>query len=660
MEFKKEELIKSPMNFQGGKFKLLPQILPLFPDKINTFVDLFCGGLDLCLNVKAEKYIANDIILPMVEMYNYLKDSNSDEVIQNIESLIKTYNLNKTNTEGYINIRKDYNLTKDVKLLFPIICYCYNNQIRFNSKWEFNRHFGLNRSSFNDKIKNNLILMLDNLKNKNINFKCEDVFNINYNNFNPDNLFFYCVPEGTLIYQNGIYKPIEEVELYVTDLGNGNTCTKLHKRQANEEIVNLNIMGISRHNNLKLSKSHKVFVYCEGVVIEKKAEDLTTKDLLIIDYEKCVDDLFPTYSKFKKSSIKVLNVDYNKKEQFATLLGLFMAQGHRGNGLFFSYDTKKKESHLKTVEILKDFFGLDSKTYVLNNYGSVTQIACCSNELESYMLQFYNGKTAREKALNDFVLKWSPEIQLNILKGWLEGDGGLWSCKELSESKKITRSGSRNKFKITGTTTSLDLACQMYNIALRNNLHPCIKTRVSKLKNGDSLKDGRTESVCYDVYFTMKKDIEILLDLTIEGRDCGRRFHDEKYMVTRINKIEIEKFNGVMYDLTTKNGNFWCFGNIKVHNCDPPYLITQADYSIQASWNEEKENKLLSILDSLHKKGVKFALSNVLEHKDKSNDILKEWSKQYNVHHLNIDYSNCNASNSSKKHKSDEVLITNY
>lgn len=193
MLFDKKELVKSPLNFQGGKFKLLPQILPLFPDKINTFVDLFCGGLDLCLNVKAEKYIANDIILPMVEMYNYLKDSNSDEVIQNIENLIKTYNLNKTNTEGYINIRKDYNLTKDVKLLFPIICYCYNNQIRFNSKWEFNRHFGLNRSSFNDNIKNNLILMLDNLKNKNINFKCEDVFNINYNNFNPE-MFVYIDP----------------------------------------------------------------------------------------------------------------------------------------------------------------------------------------------------------------------------------------------------------------------------------------------------------------------------------------------------------------------------------------------------------------------------------------------------------------------------------
>lgn len=37
--------IKSPLNYTGGKFKLLPQILPLMPDDIENFVDLFCGGV---------------------------------------------------------------------------------------------------------------------------------------------------------------------------------------------------------------------------------------------------------------------------------------------------------------------------------------------------------------------------------------------------------------------------------------------------------------------------------------------------------------------------------------------------------------------------------------------------------------------------------------
>ena len=36
-----KKYIKSPMNYTGGKYKLLHQIEPLFPENINLFVDLF-------------------------------------------------------------------------------------------------------------------------------------------------------------------------------------------------------------------------------------------------------------------------------------------------------------------------------------------------------------------------------------------------------------------------------------------------------------------------------------------------------------------------------------------------------------------------------------------------------------------------------------------
>jgi len=44
---KMKELKKSPINYTGGKFKLLPQILPLFPSNIDIFVDLFAGGFNV-------------------------------------------------------------------------------------------------------------------------------------------------------------------------------------------------------------------------------------------------------------------------------------------------------------------------------------------------------------------------------------------------------------------------------------------------------------------------------------------------------------------------------------------------------------------------------------------------------------------------------------
>jgi site-specific DNA-adenine methylase len=94
--------------------------------------------------------------------------------------------------------------------------------------------------------------------------------------------------------------------------------------------------------------------------------------------------------------------------------------------------------------------------------------------------------------------------------------------------------------------------------------------------------------------------------------------------------------------------------------CDPPYLITCATYNEKDGWNEGCEKDLLQLLDRCNEQRVKFALSNVLYSKGKTNDILIEWSKKYNVHHLDYTYQNCNYHTKDKENKADEVLITNY
>lgn len=95
--------------------------------------------------------------------------------------------------------------------------------------------------------------------------------------------------------------------------------------------------------------------------------------------------------------------------------------------------------------------------------------------------------------------------------------------------------------------------------------------------------------------------------------------------------------------------------------CDPPYLITCASYNENNGWNEQDERDLLNLLDSLNNNRVKFALSNVLEEKGRSNDILKEWVKNYMVHKLDYSYSNCNYQKKDRdKNATVEVLITNY
>ena len=67
------KFIKSPMNYIGGKYKLLPQIVPLFPEDVNTFVDLFCGGGDVFSNAKAKRVIANDNNYHVIDIFKWFK-----------------------------------------------------------------------------------------------------------------------------------------------------------------------------------------------------------------------------------------------------------------------------------------------------------------------------------------------------------------------------------------------------------------------------------------------------------------------------------------------------------------------------------------------------------------------------------------------------------
>lgn len=60
------KFVKSPMNYTGGKYKLLNQIMPLFPSEIDIFYDLFAGGLDVSINIESKKIIANDSLSQLI------------------------------------------------------------------------------------------------------------------------------------------------------------------------------------------------------------------------------------------------------------------------------------------------------------------------------------------------------------------------------------------------------------------------------------------------------------------------------------------------------------------------------------------------------------------------------------------------------------------
>ena len=185
--------IKSPLNYIGGKAKLLDQILPLFPKEIDNFIDLFAGGCNVGINVDANKIYFNDNLTHLIEMYKMFQKNDLNTTILHIENRIKEFGLSLTNEEGYKKMREKYNEQKNPLDLFVLIAFSFNHQIRFNNNHEFNNPFGRERSSFNGTMRQNLERFILRLKETNVNFTSYCFERYDFSLLTPND-FVYCDP----------------------------------------------------------------------------------------------------------------------------------------------------------------------------------------------------------------------------------------------------------------------------------------------------------------------------------------------------------------------------------------------------------------------------------------------------------------------------------
>ena len=209
--------IKSCLNYTGGKYKLLNQILPLFPQNIDRFVDLFCGGANVAINVNANEISCYDNINELIELFNFIRDNDVNEIINSIERIIEVYALSATNKNGYeyygcntskglsqynkdnyMRLRADYNnqiyQNNNEKILwfYTLIIFGFNNQIRFNQAGAFNIPSG--KRDFNNKLLEKLINFSNKVRRTNINFEQSDFREVYLNDLNENDLVYIDPP----------------------------------------------------------------------------------------------------------------------------------------------------------------------------------------------------------------------------------------------------------------------------------------------------------------------------------------------------------------------------------------------------------------------------------------------------------------------------------
>lgn len=189
---------RSPLFYVGDKYRLMDQLLNLFPKEINNFYEPFIGGGTVFLNIEAEKYFLNDRDKHLVNIHKFLVSNakSQENFFKDVEKIINKYKLSHSykkdivpsslkkefkktyyarfNREGYEKLRVYVNKNKknNPLILYILLIYGFNRMLRFNGGGKFNLPVG--NVDFNKNVVNALNDYFNFVQAKKIHFTTQD------------------------------------------------------------------------------------------------------------------------------------------------------------------------------------------------------------------------------------------------------------------------------------------------------------------------------------------------------------------------------------------------------------------------------------------------------------------------------------------------------
>lgn len=199
-------VVESPLNYTGSKTKMVGIIKEHLPQKpIGTLIDAFGGGFNVGVNIPSQTTVYNDIN-PFVTGLIKSFGSNAYSYLLYVSRLIAKYKLSPDDKDGYLALRKKYNETpigqRDPKMLYTLILYGFQQQIRFNTSHEFNNPAG--SRWFNERLLSKFISFARCSRSKSVEY-CSVNFTDLADRISPDS-FVYADPpyRSTLgVYNDG-------------------------------------------------------------------------------------------------------------------------------------------------------------------------------------------------------------------------------------------------------------------------------------------------------------------------------------------------------------------------------------------------------------------------------------------------------------------------
>lgn len=194
----KVSYVRSPFFYVGDKFKLLPQIQPLLPEKYERVIEPFVGGGSFFLNFLNTDVMINDVSTHVIAIHRALQSHKQDipSLLEKLLGIIREYGLicsyagdqipNKIKKEfpktyfahlnkiAFNRLKLDYNNSenRDVFKLYVLMIYGFNRMLRFNKEGQYNIPVG--NVDFNSNVASALLAYGERTKNIKIESSSED------------------------------------------------------------------------------------------------------------------------------------------------------------------------------------------------------------------------------------------------------------------------------------------------------------------------------------------------------------------------------------------------------------------------------------------------------------------------------------------------------
>jgi len=381
-----------------------------------------------------------------------------------------------------------------------------------------------------------------------------------------------CFPKGTLVLTESGYKPIEQVELSDRLIDVEGNLTNIINRQLKietEKIYNIKFEG---GYSFSCTKEHPILAVKQDLWKSRIKRDTNSK--LQRKYNSVIPD-FVEAQNLEVGDLLAVKMGGEVKEcdltiSQAKLLGLFAAEGNflkyknEIKEVEFTFALDEKESLVyECVNLFKEIFDIEARIYERIPKNTIA-VRVYSPEIANWF-KYHIGEYSYGKTISNELRFANLDIQKAFVCNWIKGDGCI-------THKSLPSNG------ISATTCSFELAKDITYILTRLGLYHKIYAKYEgkgysfsdaiKIYSGAKGFDGRKMSFNIELPSYEASKIAKECDFICNTSKVlqSQKNYTDGYIVRKIKSIEVEPFNGPVYNFETESHTY-TVSNIGVHNC---------------------------------------------------------------------------------------------